>query len=119
MIRGLMAAAGGLLVIWLLLNLIVAGDLLAFQFWAPKYRDAQREVFEQSQSYVQGKITHITRLRLSYETAEGNQREALRRTILTEAATVDSEDLPEELQAFITGLSAAADTTTTPEGENR
>ena len=105
MIRVIAAALTGLLAVWLMLNLVIGGGLLHWKFWSVQYRDAQREVFEQSQSFVQGKITHITRLRLSYETAEGAQREALRRTILTEAATVDTDDLPEALQSFITQLS--------------
>ena len=112
MFRGILAAAGGVLALLLIVSLISGGSLMYFKFWAPQWRDAQREVFTESQSYVQGKISHITRLRLSYEGAEGDQREALRRTILIEAATVDSEDLPEELQTFITSLSP-------PEGEDQ
>ena len=113
MMRGIISAIGGLLALWLILNVAIGGGLMHFRFWAPKYRDAQREVFEQSQSYVQGKVSHLTRLRLSYESAEGTRREALRRTILTEAATVDSDDLPESLQAFITEVETA------PKGENQ
>ena len=105
MFRGIIAGLGGLLTIWLLLNLFIGGGLLHWKFWAVQYRDAQREVFEQSQSYVQGKVSYLTRLQLSYEGAEGRYREALRRTIITEAATVDADDLPESLQTFITEVS--------------
>lgn len=104
MARGIIALIGTVLAAWLALNLFIGGSLFHFKFWAPQIRDAQREVFEQSQSYVQGKISHLTRLRLSYEAAEGRQREALRRTILTEAATVDSDNLPESLREFVDGL---------------
>ena len=111
----LLAFIGGigcLLALWLMLNLTIGGGLLHWQFWAVQYRDVQREVFEHSQSYVQGKISHLTRLRMSYEIAdEGDRREALRRMIVTEAATVDNEDLPESLRTFITEVS------TTPEKE--
>ena len=105
MFRGIIAVLGVGLVVWLGLNLIIAGNLFTFKFWAPEFRDAQREVFEQSQSYVQGKETYLARLRLQYETAEeGPQRESLRRMILTEASTVDGEDLSEGLQEFLAEL---------------
>ena len=107
MTRVVTTALGGLFVLWLMLNLFIGGSLLHFRFWAPQIRDAQREVFEQSQSFVQGKISHLTRLQLEYEAADGNRKEALRRMILTEAATVDADDLPESLQSFVAELRGA------------
>ena len=104
--KGFLGTIGAGLAIWLLLNLLVAGNLFHFRFWAPQYRDAQREVFQQSQSYVQGKITHITRLQIQYESAEeGPTKEAYRNQIRSEAATVDLDDLPEHLQEFIAEIS--------------
>ena len=100
-------AVGGTIFLWLMLNLFIGGGLLHWKFWSAQYRDAQTEIFQQSQSYVQGKITHITRLQLDYQSAEegSTRHQALRRTILTEAATVDNNDLPEHLQIFIDELS--------------
>lgn len=84
--------------------LATGGDLLTYRFWAPKQANAQRQVFENTQSYVQGKTEFITRLRLDYESATGPQKEALRRTILTEAAQVDQAKLPLETQIFLRQL---------------
>ena len=109
-LRALIGAVGGIVFLWLMLNVFIGGGLMHWKFWSVQYRDAQREVFESSQSYVQGKISYLTRLRLSYEAAEGPQREALRRTIITEAATVDNDDLPESLQTFITAVSTRGET---------
>lgn len=95
---------GGLLAIWLGANLLFGANLLSYRFWAPQARDAQREVFERSQSYVQGKISHLTRLQLAHEGAQGTQREALRREILVEASTVDPEDLPATLRDYLARL---------------
>ena len=81
--------------------LIAGGSLGIYRFWAPEFRDAQREVFEESQSYVQGKISHLTRLRVAYVAAEGERREALKGQILVEAGTVDTERLPTELRMFV------------------
>jgi hypothetical protein len=35
--------------------LATGGDLVIYRFWAPKYANAQREVFVNTNSYVQGK----------------------------------------------------------------
>lgn len=84
--------------------LATGGDLMIYKFFAPKMEEARREVFEQTPSYVQGKNTYIARLRLEYETAEGEQKEALRRLILTEAETIDEENLTPANRSFVYGL---------------
>lgn len=80
------------------------GDLVIYRFWAPKQENARREVFENTQSYVQGKTDYINALRLDYQGAEGVQKEALRRTILTEAGNVDISSLPVDLRSFVASL---------------
>lgn len=97
-------AALAMLGVYVLGFLATGGNLAIYRFWAPQVRDAQREVFEQSQSYVQGKAAYISRLLLQYEAAEGPQREALRRQVLLEAATVDQEDFSVTLRARIDAL---------------
>lgn len=84
--------------------LATGGDLAIYKFWAPKQQDAQRQVFQNTQGYIQGKTDYINRLRLDYETATGPQKELLRRTILSEASTVDNAKLPMDLQTFIESL---------------
>jgi len=95
-----------LLAIYGLGFLTTGGDLAIYRFWAPKRANAERVVFENTQSYVQGKIEFLTELRLDYESADGRQKEALRRTILTESSTIDNSKLPYDLQSFISGLRA-------------
>lgn len=84
--------------------LATGGDLAIYRFWAPKQEDAKRVVFQNTQSYVQGKAEYINQLRLSYGSAEGAQKELIRRTILTEASTVDVDKLPEDEQAFLRSI---------------
>ena len=93
-----------LVAIYVLGFLATGGNLAIYRFWAPQMEDARREVFEQTQSYVQGKNTYIGRLRAQYETAEGRQREALRRLVLTEAETINDEDLTMSNRAFVNSL---------------
>ena len=98
------ALFGVFITVYIIGFFITGGNLAIYKFWAPKFEDARREVFEQTQSYVQGKNTYISRLRLQYEAAEGNQKEALRRTILAEAETIDAENLTPTNRSFVGSL---------------
>lgn len=82
------------------------GDLALYKFWAPKQENAKRQVFENTQSYVQGKTEYIGRLRYQYLAAEPNsaQQASLRMLILSEAQTVDMDKLPYSLKAFVQQL---------------
>lgn len=74
-------------------------------FWGTKQANAEREVFVNTNAYVQGKTVYLTRLRLAYKTSDSEaQKSALKDTILTEASTVDNEKLPVDLQVFIHSL---------------
>lgn len=103
------------IIFWLFVFMLVSyglgfiatgGDLFIYRFWAPKMENAKREVFENTQSYVQGKAEHLTKLRYDYERADDKdgQKSALRSYILTEASTVDNSKLPPDLQRFISKL---------------
>lgn len=80
------------------------GDLLIYKFWAPKQAAAERQVFEQTPSFVHGKIEYLTRLRFEYQSASGVQKHAIAQLILDEASTVDNLQLPIDLQLFISSL---------------
>jgi len=69
-------------------------DLTIYKFWAPKQEKARREVFENTPSYVQGKIEYISKLRFEYEKADGPQKESLRSLIVSESSTVDLSNSP-------------------------
>lgn len=87
--------------------LATGGDLAIYTFWAPKQANAERKVFENTQSYVQGKTEYLSRLRYQYQMADGDQKLALKQLILTEASTVDNSKLPIDLQGFIEQLKGA------------
>ena len=94
-----------LLAMYVLGFFATGGDLAIYRFWAPKYENAKREVFENTQSYVQGKSEYIGKLRYQYQSAEpGAQKDALKTLILSEASTVDNSKLPADEQAFINSL---------------
>jgi hypothetical protein len=99
-----------LFVIVLLLGIGVIGflatgaDLASYQFWAPKRENAKREVFRNTQSYVDGKAEYLSSLEFEYESATGDKKEALRRLILSESRTIDPAKLPADLQSFINSI---------------
>ena len=62
-------------------------------------------MFENTQSYVQGKVEYISRLKYQYQTAKTpDSKNSLRLLILDEASTVDNTKLPYELQSFVQQL---------------
>ena len=93
-----------LLAIYVLGFFATGGELAIYRFWAPQMEDVKREVFEQTQSYVQGKNTYIARLRRDYESSEGPQRESIHRLILSEAETIDEGNLTASNRAFVNSL---------------
>lgn len=96
---------GGLIAVAVLTFTANAIGLVNLTFWGPKYQQAHREIFEETQSYVHGKASHISRLRLEYESTESDSRKrALRGMILAESSAIDITLLPPELRAFIQQL---------------
>lgn len=79
-------------------------DLAQYAFWAPKYKAVERQVFEESKPYVQGKITYLNRLRGDYELAAEDQKPAIKAVIKREASQVKLEYLPSDLRLFIGSL---------------
>lgn len=100
----LLAVMAGLFIVGFIAT---GGDLAMYRFWAPKQENAKRVVFENTQSYVQGKQEYISRLRYQYQTADGAQKDALRSLILSEAANVDTSKLSPDVQSFIRSIGGA------------
>lgn len=73
-------------------------------FFAPKYQAVQRKVFEETPSYVQGKIQYLTRLEMEYKTADEEQKPAIATLIKREASTLKEEYIPGSLRTFIESL---------------
>lgn len=101
---GFIALIGILALSWV----STGNDFFLYKFFAPKQENVRRQVFENTQSYVQGKADYISQLRLEYESAdpksESVHRAALRNMILTQALTVDNDKLPADEQRFISDL---------------
>lgn len=92
----------------LLFSLILGVDQFGFAlglwdvtFWGVKTQNAQRQVFVETQSYVQGKIQNIGQECFAYHKADGAQKEALAGEIRNEASTIDLSKLPMDEQQCV------------------
>jgi hypothetical protein len=93
---------GGILAVILLVFGLSYVGLIHYQFFAPKYENARRKTFEQTQSYVQGKIQDLSNYKLQYQQAKDtDSKEAIKATIRTQFANFDMTACPDELKPFL------------------
>ena len=73
------------------------------RYFSPKFQEVERQVFEQTPSFVHGKIQHLTRLRFQYddENISIAKRASLRILIRSEASQIDHALLPSDLRSFL------------------
>jgi len=65
-------------------------------------QNAERKVFEQSQSYVEGKRQEVIKYRYEYlKTKDKDERAAIRATLRSSLANFDKSKLDYDLQSFI------------------
>jgi hypothetical protein len=80
------------------------GSLQNYKFFAPKYEDARREVFENTKSFRDGSARDFENLLISYlsaNTEEGKQ--AILSVIRQRAYGVPQEQLPLEIKNLLQG----------------
>lgn len=100
-----LAVIGGLIVGLAAIYGGVRGYIWLYSDTAPRFEAAQRQVFVNTPSYVNGKIEYLTRLKGEYERAETKAgKVSFREQILAEAASVDPNSLPTHLRVFIDTL---------------
>lgn len=64
-------------------------------------QNAQREVFEQTQSYVEGKRQEAVKYRLEYMRGDENDKAAIKMMIAQSFANFDENKLDETLRSFV------------------
>jgi hypothetical protein len=80
------------------------GSFFAYQYFAPKYRAVDNEVFKQSEQYNDGMIRDLENLQMQYMQANADQKAALKDIILHRFAVYDQNKLPPNLFSFYTDL---------------
>lgn len=89
-----------LLIIILYFSLGYLG-IFGIKFWGVKRENARREVFEQSQSYVEAKRQSIVKYYDEYRNADSNEKIVIRKIVLQEFANFDLNKLsPQQLQWY-------------------
>lgn len=64
-------------------------------------QDASRQVFEHTQSYVEGKRQELIKYRLEYMRADSSDKEAIKTMLVHSFSNFDEELLEPELQSFL------------------
>ncbi len=101
-LKGIGAALVALSALALVVFVMELAGLANFSFFAPKYQNAERKVFENTQSYVEGKRQDLSRYRLQYlQDTTAVDREAIRSVVNEQFANFNEsylEDQPELLE---------------------
>lgn len=80
-------------------------EIFGTRFWGVRQENAQRQVFEQTQSYVEGKRQELSKLELEYKTEKDPQsKEAIRQSILQRFANFDDTKLDNDQYQFLQTL---------------
>ena len=77
-------------------------DLAQYEFWAPKYQNAQRKVYEETKSYRDGNRRDFERLYVSYMSQQDPaSKEAILSVAKSEADGVDPAIVPQNLKDLL------------------
>ena len=68
------------------------------------HENVNREIFEETKSYNEGKIQQLAKYRLEYLKADSEGKEAIKSTIQTMFADFNKDNLPLELEGFLTQM---------------
>ena len=82
------------------------GSFFAYQYFAPKYRAVDNEVFKQSEQYNDGMIRDLENLQLEYINADKEHKDALRAIVLHRFSVYPEDKLPPNLRNFYNDLKA-------------
>ena len=72
----------------------------AYEFYAPKYRAVDNQVFKESEQYNDGMIRDLENLQMEYAKTDDAHKDALRSIILHRFSVYDENRLPYNLRSF-------------------
>jgi len=76
-----------------------------YKFFEPKKENIRREVFEQTQSYVHGKIQDLAKYYDEYNSADSKNKEAIRQIIIMRFSEFDESKIKaEQLRSFLISM---------------
>jgi len=80
------------------------GSFYAYQYFAPKYRAVDNQVFKQSEQYNDGMIRDLENLQMDYINADKDHKDALRAIVLHRFSVYPEDKLPPNLRNFYNDL---------------
>ena len=98
---------GVLFAIFALMFIIQGQDFFMYKFWAPKYENARRQVFENTKSYTQGMVQELQGMQIQYINADTNHQAAIAQMIIHDTADFPMDILQQrnpDLYQFVQGL---------------
>jgi len=97
---------GGFILLLVTIFVLNFYGLEMFKFFRPKYENAKREVFEETKSYVHGKVQDLGKYYYEYNTAETlADKEAIASLVRMQFAEFDAGQIREiKLQQFLTKI---------------
>jgi len=85
--------------------LVEGNDFFLYKVFAPQYAKVQRNVYENTQSYVKGTIQDLRQYQAQYATAKDTgAKQAIASLIIHTAADYGEDRLPSDLQSFVSDL---------------
>jgi len=78
----------------------------SYKFFAPKYRQADNQVFKESEQYNDGMIRDLENLQMEYVKATAEQKDALRAITLHRFSVYPEDKMPPNLRNFYNSLKA-------------
>lgn len=78
----------------------------SYEFFAPKYRTVENQVFKESEQYNDGMIRDLENLQLEYIKATAEQKDALRAITLHRFSVYPEDKMPPNLRNFYNDLRA-------------
>jgi len=89
-----------------LIILAMFGSFFAYQYFAPKYRAVDNQVFKQSEQYNDGMIRDLENLQIEYIGADAEKKQALRAIVLHRFSVYPEDKMPPNLRNFYNDLKA-------------
>jgi len=97
----------GIVISWIAVIIIAMfGSFWAYQYFAPKYRAVDNQVFKESEQYNDGMIRDLENLQLEYIKATPEQKDALRAITLHRFSVYPEDKMPPNLRNFYNDLKA-------------
>jgi len=86
--------------------LAMFGSFWAYQYFAPKYRAVDNQVFKQSEQYNDGMIRDLENLQMDYINADKDHKDAVRAIVLHRFSVYPEDKMPPNLRNFYNDLRA-------------